>query len=144
MARMEDNKECTLWLGVHVAERVLSKIFDNVTRMPIQNPGYDFICSKGYKVDVKSACKSKCGKYYGWSFILRTNRIADYFLFLAFDNRNDLNPMHIWLVKNYGSVINKKGFRIIDTCGELEKWKQYERTDKLNELIHCCDSIRTK
>ena len=37
-----DNKTCALFLGVHVAERVLSHVFKQVKRMPNGNVGYDF------------------------------------------------------------------------------------------------------
>jgi hypothetical protein len=102
---MSENKDCSLFLGVHVAERVLSNVFKNVQRMPQNNPGYDFICSKGYKIDVKSAslCKILDKKHgsviWRWNFHIRNNTIADYFLLIAFDDRENLNPMHVWLIK---------------------------------------------
>ena len=55
------NRDCTLFLGVHVAERVLSKVFKDVERMPMNNPGYDFICGGGYKIDVKSPTARSTG-----------------------------------------------------------------------------------
>lgn len=35
-----ENKQCPAFLGVHVAERVLSKVFKDVKRMPPNNRGY--------------------------------------------------------------------------------------------------------
>jgi hypothetical protein len=53
---LNENRDCSQYLGIHIAERVLSNIFENVKRLPLHNHGYDFICNKGYKIDVKSAC----------------------------------------------------------------------------------------
>ena len=50
---MNKNKECSSYMG-DIAERILPHIFeDEVTRMPYGNIGYDFLCGKGYKNDVK-------------------------------------------------------------------------------------------
>ena len=54
---MSENKSCALYLGVHIAERVLAGIFNDVHVMPFGNPGYDFRCSKDYLVDVKAGCR---------------------------------------------------------------------------------------
>jgi len=131
------NKECSAFLGVHVAEGVLSKIFQNVTRMRNGNPGYDFLCSKGYRIDVKSATKMKsCNS---WQFNINKNRIADYFLCLAFDNRENLNPEHLWLIPA-AIVNNKKGVTISPST--LEKWQEYELDSRLNDVIACCTTLK--
>jgi hypothetical protein len=132
---MNENKTCSSFLGVHVAERVLSYVFKNVTRMPNNNPGYDFICNNGYKIDVKSAClqKDKNWNSSQWKFHIEKNKIADYFALLAFDNREDLNPVHWWLVP--GNVVNDKiGIGIAIT--KLDKWEQYEQP--INKVIEKC------
>ena len=102
---MENNKSCSQYLGIHIAERILSHIFHNVEQMPYNNPGYDLICGNGYKIDVKSVCHVKDIPN-KWNFPIRRNKIPDYFLCLAFDNREDLNPKHIWLIP--GHIINNK------------------------------------
>ena len=132
------NHECPAYLGVTVAERVLSKVFKNVKRMPYKNPGYDLICGQGYEIDVKSSVMR--GTRVAWSFGINHNRIADYFLCLAFDNREDLNPMHIWLIP--GRKINHlAGLSISVTT--IDKWSQYELTDKLDKVIACCNVMRS-
>lgn len=138
---MNENKSCTLFLGVHVAEQVLSKVFKDVKQMPPQNPGFDFKCSKGMKVDVKSsvlhADKNRINSQGSWRFHIKKNIIADYFLCLAFDNRNDLNPQHIWLIP--GEKINhltSAGIR----SSTLSKWKEYELD--INKVVDCCDSMK--
>lgn len=131
------NRECADFLGVTVAERVLSKVFKNVTVMPHGHPGYDFRCARDYLVDVKSATMNKDKPY--WGFSIRKNPIPDYFLCLAFDDRQNLNPMHIWLIP--GSVINHLAGLSV-SVGTLAKWQQYELTDKLNQVTACCDILR--
>ncbi|MFZ3167406.1 MAG: hypothetical protein WA130_07300 [Candidatus Methanoperedens sp.] len=145
------NKGCGSYLGVHIAEQVLSKVFENVQRMPITNPGYDFICKRGYKIDVKSSCLSKGDSKGMWKFHINNNRTADYFLFLAFDNRVNLNPLHIWLVKGDEMIktslssikLNEKGtFEIRNTLDYLENYRKYEQTEKLGKLVDCCTQKR--
>ncbi len=138
------NKECPLYLGVHIAERILPLIFDNVERMPYGNRGYDFICINGYKIDVKSSSLRSNNL---WMFGIRKNKIADYFLMIAFDNRYDLNVMNIWLVKNNkiirGGKLNERvGFGIMNNKKSLRKLKEYEITDKLDNIQKVCNEFR--
>lgn len=130
----DENKECSWFLGVHVAERVLSHVFKNVERMPNNNPGYDFICNRGKKIDVKSSCLRKgCS----WVFNIQRNTIADYFLCLAFDNRKDLNPLHIWLIP--GEKLSHVGGAGISPS-TVDKWDEYKLdTEKISI---CCDILR--
>lgn len=143
-----ENKKCAHYLG-DVAEKYLSKIFDNVTRMSYGNSGYDFICGKGFKIDVKSACIKLCSHSNSntFSFRIRHNKIADYFLLLAFDNRKSLNPKHIWLIKN-NEIIREKKFNEYDTfCITMSKtndFKKYELNDKLEILINYCNTLKNK
>ena len=82
---MSENKTCGFFLGVHVAENLLSRVFKDVTRMPITNPGYDFICSHDKKIDVKASVinKNTCNTE-RWQFRIKKNKIADYFLCISF------------------------------------------------------------
>jgi len=135
-----ENKYCGPYLGVFVAENVLSKVFKNVEKMPYGNPGYDFICNKGYKIDVKSASltKSYTSKNPLWKFKIKKNILADYFLLIGFDNREDLNPLKIWLIP--GIILNNKQILgITNILSSLQKWEQYELKDKLKQVITCCD-----
>lgn len=133
------NKTCASYLGCTVAERVLSYVFKDVERMPYNNPGYDFICGKGFRIDVKSTCRRKHETWSDqWGFGIRYNTIADYFLCIAFDNREDLNPEHIWLIP--GSDINDKSNAVISES-TLDKWSRYE-LNKLDNVISCCNILR--
>lgn len=133
---MSENKECAFYLGVHIAERILSNVFKNVEQMVPNNPGYDFICNNGYKIDVKSSCKIK-SKLCTWTFSIKKNTIPDYFLCIAFDNREDLNPLHLWLIPS--NVLNTKtGVSI--SSSTLCKWKKYEKD--IDTVTNYCNALR--
>lgn len=137
---MEEAKESSAYLGVHVAERALSIFFDHIERMPYGNPGYDFICGKGFKIDVKSSCKYLDNTVNGyWQFTTKCNSVADYFLCLAFDDRNGLNPMHVWLIPS-DLVSNKRAVYIWDSERSLLKWRKYERP--LDKVVVGCNILR--
>lgn len=135
---MSENRECTQFLGVHVAENVLSKVFEDVIKQPLGNPGFDFICNKGKKIDVKSGCliygKSRDER---WQFRINKNKIADYFLCLAFDNRKDLNPLHIWLIPA-SDVNHQVGISV--TTATFSKWDEY--TLNINKVLNCCNIMK--
>lgn len=147
---MSENKECAAYLGVHIAETVLSKIFHNVKRMPVQFSGYDFVCGKGFKVDVKcSVLTDDTRNHRLFRFNIRKNIFADYFLLLAFDNRECLTPLHLWLINGdelvgvngeYKKPLNsKKILTIHNTLRSLKIYEQYEQTEKLNKLQCLCN-----
>lgn len=149
---MSKNKSCAQYLGVHIAERVLSHVFEDIKRMPLHNHGYDFICKKGHKIEVKSGCIRKGKHLIYWQFNINKNAIADYFLLLAFDNRTDLNPMHIWLIKGTDIVgiiekseLNKHNiFHLSNKDKSILSYKKYELIDKLDKVIDCCDTLKDK
>ena len=66
------NRESSNFLGVDIAEHMLSLVFNNVELMPMNHPGYDFICNHGKKIDVKSACMRSNKK--SWGFCIRKNK----------------------------------------------------------------------
>lgn len=146
---MNKNKLCSLYLGIYIAENVLSKIFENVQRMPINNKGYDFICEKGYMVDVKSSSLHKQPEIstLKFEFNIKKNKYCDYFLLIGFDNRYDLNPLHIWLIKSGEIVRNRKlnelyGLSIPNTPKSIKLLERYEITDKLYQAKECCDKFK--
>ena len=126
---MRHNKDSAQYFGLHVAENALSKIFNDVELMPYANPGYDFVCKHGLKIDVKASTQR--GGYNGWSFYIGKNRITDYFLCVAFNDRIDLDPIHLWLLP--AALVNERT-QVSISRSSLDKWTQYELTDKLTEL----------
>lgn len=135
---MSENPNCASFLGVHVAERVLSHVFKHVEKMPYGNPGYDFICGGGYKIDVKSSCRCTHENWAdSWAFHIGKNHIAEYFICLAFDNRDDLNPEHIWLIPaRY--VNDRTNVRISETT--LARWDQYALD--VSNVSACCNVLK--
>ena len=134
LSDITDKKECGVYLG-SIAETILSRIYDNVRVMPPQNPGYDIICNKDYKIDIKSSATGDKGR---WKFHIDKNKIADYFLCIAFNNRDDLyNPVHLWMMP--GNVVNHL-FCASIRKSNTDKWRQYAiPLDKLNT---CCTTLK--
>jgi hypothetical protein len=136
----DENKSCPKYLGEVIAERVLAGLFEHVEKAPMNNPGWDFICGKKKRIDCKSSCL-RHGTYSNsyWSFHICKNIICDYFLCLAFDDRDSLNPLHVWLIP--GELINdKKSISITNTDMSLVKWKQYEKP--IDNVLTCCSKLR--
>ena len=131
---MSDNKECSQYFGIYINERLLKHFFNDVEAMPMNNPGYDFICNNGWKIDGKASCLRKDGR---WAFDIRRNTITDYFFCVAYDNRTDLNIIHIWLIP--GDVLNHLMNASIRPS-TLDKWSEYEQP--IDKVITCCDSMK--
>ena len=128
------NKNSPTFLGCAVAEKVLLNAFKNVKQMPNCFPGYDFLCGKGYRVDVKSSTARKGGY---WAFHIDKNDVCDYFACLAFNNREDLIPSHFWLIPS--RVLS----HLIGTSispATLDKWNEYEKP--LDKIMECCDTMK--
>lgn len=138
---MHLNKSCPQYLGIVIAEQLLSKIFKNIKQMPYSNIGYDFICNKGMKVDVKSSIlhfdKRILNHKGKWDFLIKKNTIADYFLCIAFDNRTDKNPQHLWLIPS--EKINHLQ-KLTISKNQTQKWSQYEQP--LEKTLECCDKLK--
>ena len=148
---MSENKECSMYLGVHIAERILPLLFKNVKKMPTGNPGYDFICDNGYKIESKSACLKDNNI---WTFKINKNKVADYFFMIAFDDRENLKVMHIWLVKgdtviekttcnSEEFIFNEKNVINIGKGNKaLKRWIKYEKTDMLKKAQILCNKYK--
>ena len=122
---MHKNKSCSSYLGIVIAERLCRHLFKDVQVMPYGNTGFDIICNKGKKIDVKSGCITlQYNKYPNWAFHIENNTIPDFFILVAFDNRIDLNPLHMWMIP--GKEINHKSTKSIrlSTIHKWDKWKR--------------------
>lgn len=145
---MSENVDCAQYLGIYIVERIVPKLFQDPIRMPNGNYGYDWICKKGFKIDYKSSCIIFDNKgWSGWNFSIRYNNIADYFILVAFDNRSDLNPLHIWLISKNEIMRGKKfykrdNFSVTNKYRNLLPLKRYEVVDKLKKMIDCCDKLK--
>lgn len=140
---MSENRDCAQWLGVHIAERALSKFFDHIERLPNNSPGGDFRCGKGFLIDVKSSClhTDEDRKTPRLHFRINHNTRADYFLCLGFTDRESLEPIHVWLIP--GNAINHlRSLGISMSPRSLAKWAQYERP--LERVVCCCSKMKAK
>jgi hypothetical protein len=134
--RSNKNKYCPDYLGCCVAETLLSNVFSTVIKTPRGNIGYDFICGKGFKIDVKSSCRDKNNR---WKFNIHKNKIADYFCCLAFDNRKSITPIHFWIIP--GIELND----IICTTiskSTIKRWSDYEKP--ISKIISCCNTLKDR
>lgn len=136
---MHENKSCALYLGIVVAKRLCRHLFKDVEVMPNNNTGYNIICNKGKKIDVKSACITFSGKYPRWLFRINKNTTADFFILIAFDNRIDLNPLHMWMipVNEVNHLLRTSIF--LSTIHKWDKWKQ-----DINNAQLCCTEIKAE
>jgi len=131
---MSENKECPSYLGVHVNERLLKHYFNDVVMMPFGNPGYDFVCNNGWKIDAKSSATGDKGR---WKFLINHNTTADYFFCVAYDNRKDLNIIHIWMLP--GNEFNHMSTASISK-NTVHKWTKYEKP--IDEMMMCCNDMK--
>ncbi len=150
---IKKNQYCSIYLGIYIAEQSLKKVFKNVVWMSIRNKGYDFVCDKGNKIDVKSSCLRFSN---GWSFVISKNKIADYFLLVAFDNRENIKPLHLWLIKGNelvkfvshgkyvtGNCLNDLNSLYISSKDKiLEKYRKYELVNKIDEVEKYCNDLK--
>jgi len=135
---MFENKNSPGYLGIVIGERLCQHLFKDVIKMPNNNPGFDIICNQGKMIDIKTACSRLSGKYLRWHFNIYKNKVANFFLCIAFDNRKNLTPLHIWMIPS--DKINDKG-NITIRNSTLHKWIQYERS--IEELQICCITMKS-
>ena len=152
----EINKDCPAHFG-DFTESLMILTFEDATRMPYGNPGFDWICKKGYKIENKARCLYQfvhCS-WLGWTFSIRFNNVADWFILSAWDDRESLKPLHVWAFHKDdmiryrigGTYILKKfhdrySFSISNTIKRLRELEKYEITNRLDKLKAWCNNKR--
>lgn len=142
---MDENKDCAHYLGTIVAERqygriILPEIFGGIEQeMPYGNPWYDFLVKGNIKIDVKSCCLRNLKGWSGWEPHVRYNNVTNYFVILAFDNRENLHLVHIWLIGKDEIIrgekfYNRDSIKITNKYRYLLSFKRFDWTDKLECL----------
>lgn len=136
---MYENKSCSQYLGIVIAERLCRHLFKDVEVMPNNHSGYDIICNKGKKIDVKARCidYANNGNNPRWKFDIYRNTTADYFIFVAFDNRTDLNLLYLWMIP--GKEINENASKSISPS-TIHKWNKWKRD--IDDAQLCCAEIK--
>jgi len=142
---MEENKDCAHYLGTFIAERqygriILPEMFGGIEQeMPYGNPYYDFLMTGNIKIDIKSCCLREMKGWSGWEPHVRFNNVTDYFLILAFDDRENLHLVHIWMIGKNEIIRGEKFYmrdsiKITNTRRGLLEFKRFDWTDKLECL----------
>lgn len=133
-----------LRLGLYI-EKVIASMFGSVAE-PYNNPDIDFVCPQGYKMQVKvSSMRYNHNKPIGWSFGIKKNKTADYFILVAVNEINDIDkedfkPLYIWLMK--GHLLNYKTGTSI-ALSRVSKWNKYSIMEEYeNRFIVCCSMIK--
>ena len=132
----DENKDCTMYYGVHINEGVLKLYFNDVEVMPMNNTGYDFVCNNGWKIDGKSSFTGDKGY---WKFSIKHNTIADYFFCVAYDNRKDKNIIHVWILPGdkFSHLVSARIQK-----NTVYKWAEYEQP--IGKLSMCCDKMKSR
>lgn len=136
---MYENKSCSSYLGVVIGERLCRFLFKDVETMPYGSPGYDIICNKGKKINIKTKCIVLKQEKIRWIFSIRQNKIADYFILIAFDNVKDLNPLYMWMIPGY-EVNNQISVSI--SLSMIHKWDKWKMN--INDAQLCCTEMKGK
>lgn len=144
---MQLNKDCTTYFGIWIAENYIVKTFEDVDKAPYGTIGYDWICNKGKKIECKARCLDSANR---WSYPIADNNnnyntIADYFIISAWDNRESLNPLHIWIFHR-DDIVRREPFwmrssiSISNTKKGLKEFEKFEVTGRLDKLKELCGS----
>lgn len=139
----EFNEDCSAHFG-DFTESIMIQTFDDAVRMPYGNPGFDWVCNKGDKIDNKGVCLVHVdGRPPEWVFGIKWNNIADWFILSAWDNRDSLTPLHVWTFHKNDIVRGRKFWRrdsltITNTQEGIREFEEYEVTDRLKKLKELC------
>lgn len=140
---MYKNKNCAHYLGVVVAERLVKHLFNDVVMMPFGFPGYDMICNKGKKINVKASTanvrQNKNSITKRWKFNINYNKNCDFYLLMAFDDTINLTPLSAWLMP--GEEINENS-GISISAKKINDWDCWKMD--LDNAQACCDLMKEK
>lgn len=161
---LSENKECESYFGVYIVEHVLNKflptIFDYVKYMKYGNRGFDFICKdpkqefvdrypqlklkRGieYKIQSTARCIDFGTDYF--HFPIMYNDMAEYFIFSAWDNRDNLDLLHVWIIHKNEMVRKRKFWRrdAINITNRPRYLIEFNRYELINELDKLKETIK--
>ena len=144
----EVNKKCPAYFG-SFTESLMIQTFEDPIKMPYGNKGFDWTCKRGDKIDNKSVCLSLNIPYWeGWIFSIEYNNIADWFILSAWDDRDSLTPLHVWIFHKNDIVRERKfwrrdSFSITNKPNHLKKFESYEASNRFDKLKDICDKTKT-
>ena len=143
---IKENRKNSRFLGIYIAENAVVRLFEYAQKMPHYNVGYDIICPRGYRIDVKATVLSR---YNIFNFHIGRNMIADYFVLVAFNNIIELKPLHLWIIKGDENISGcpMRNLNILSILNEpdyLSIYQKYEKTDRLDKLKNICKIFNAK
>jgi len=143
---MKENRMNNKFIGIYIAENGIAKIYEESKRMPCNHPGYDIICPKGYKIDVKATVLSR---YNTFCFGIQKNEVADYFILVGFNNIIELKPLHLWIIKSDENIHGRPlkeflSLKIIDEPQYIQEYQKYEKLNRLEMLKSVCEEFDAK
>lgn len=109
---MEDRPDCSNYLGIYITQRKIANIIlpiilgHVIEEMSLYNVGFDFIC-KNDKGTQNVEVKGRRLIDNKWWYSVLYNKLADYFLFIAFNNENSeekLKVLHVWLFHKFDMI----------------------------------------
>ncbi len=142
---MSENYECASYFGVHIAENYISKLFEDPVVAPYGTRGYDWICKKGKKIELKSRCLQRQGKRIGWNFTgIDYNTTADYFMLSGWKDRESLLHLYVLMFHRKDMIRgrefwDRESFYITNRPKYLIEFRKYELKDKLDKLKELCN-----
>lgn len=161
---MEFNEECSSNFGIYKGEtlfkRFLLTIFECVEHMESNNKYFDFICKnpsqefidkypqfklerdKEYKFQLKNRClrRSPLWNSIYWCFShIDYNKKTDYFIFCGWNDRDNQNPIHIWIFHKDDIIGGDKFWRrdslsITNKQEYINNFLNHELIDELKTL----------
>lgn len=161
---LSENKGCESYFGVYIVEHVLNKflptIFDYVEYMKYGNRGFDFICKDPKQefidrypqlklkreIEYKIQSTARCLDF-GTDhshFPIMYNDIPEYFIFSSWDNRDNLNLLHVWMIHKNEIVRGRKFWRraAINITNRPRYLTEFNRYELINELDKLQETIK--
>lgn len=167
---MEFNDSCSSYFGVSFGEelfrRFLLTIFDQVKKTGYIDKGIDFICKNPRHefIDKYAQFKLERDEEYtlqlkvrnpqrvllgndNLHFPINYNNNPDYFILAGFDNRESMNPIHIWLIHKNDIIRGRKfwkriSFSVVNLPQYIMEFKTYELEDELKLLSKLCNQLK--
>ena len=118
---VSNNRSGVSYMGICVAGDLLRRCYKHVQAVVNNKYAYKFVCDHDKFIDVKSSC---LGKNWMWLFSTRRNTVVDFFICVAFDDRDDPNVMHVWMIP--GEKLNPFMSASISPSS-VDKWSEYEQ-----------------
>ncbi len=160
-----ENKGCARYFGEYIEQKYVSQIFEDP--IPFKGPHcgqhcekkYDFECKNGFKVKHIASCvriDNYHVSYSGdpipyWGYLIRKNNVPDYWILSAWDNRESLEPLYVWIINGHQEFKTRYSYRennkpfwdratwiVRATNKGIDRMSKYDASDKLNQLKEVC------